>query len=33
MGSPDSSQLGLITAIYFVGCLIGSFPAAMITDK
>jgi hypothetical protein len=33
MGSPNSSQLGLISAIYFMGCLVGSFPAAIVTDK
>ncbi|KAK6081348.1 hypothetical protein SCUP515_03036 [Seiridium cupressi] len=33
MGSPNSSQLGLISAIYFIGCLIGGFPAAFVTDK
>ncbi|KAH7028757.1 general substrate transporter [Microdochium trichocladiopsis] len=33
MGTPNSSQLGLISAIYFMGCFAGSIPAAMITDK
>ncbi|KAH8660091.1 general substrate transporter [Xylariales sp. PMI_506] len=32
MGSPSSSQVGLISAIYFIGCLVGSIPAAIITD-
>ncbi|CAJ2500434.1 Uu.00g032870.m01.CDS01 [Anthostomella pinea] len=33
MGSPTSSQLGLISAIYFIGCLCGSIPAALLTDR
>ncbi|KAM0815024.1 hypothetical protein AB5N19_00817 [Seiridium cardinale] len=33
MGSPNSSQLGLVSAIYFIGCLLGGFPEAFVTDK
>jgi hypothetical protein len=33
MGAPDPRQLGLITAIYFIGCLCGSVPAQLITDR
>ncbi|KAH8898804.1 general substrate transporter [Thozetella sp. PMI_491] len=33
MGMPNSSELGVITAIYFIGCLVGSIPASWITDK
>jgi fucose permease len=33
MGTPTPSQLGLITAIYFIGTFCGSVPASIITDK
>ncbi|KAF2811402.1 general substrate transporter [Mytilinidion resinicola] len=33
MGKPTASQLGVITAIYFIGCLCGSIPASIVTDK
>ncbi|RDW66005.1 lactose permease [Coleophoma cylindrospora] len=33
MGHPNASQLGLITAIYFIGTFCGSVPASIITDK
>lgn len=32
-GTPNTSEIGLITAIYFVGTLCGSIPGSVITDK
>lgn len=32
MGNPAPDRLGLITAIYFIGCFCGSVPAQLITD-
>ncbi|EGV63739.1 hypothetical protein PSN45_004195 [Yamadazyma tenuis] len=33
LGNPDSSQLGIITSIYFMGCLAGSIPCGMFADR
>lgn len=33
MGDPKPSELGFITAIYFIGCFCGSVPAQLISDK
>ncbi|KAK5056833.1 hypothetical protein LTR84_012365 [Exophiala bonariae] len=33
MGTPTPSQLGLITAIYFIGVFCGGVPASIVTDR